>query len=285
MGANHVGEIAELCRIAEPTHGLITNIGRAHIGSFGGHENIVRGKTELYRFLEQADASSFVNGADRLLLTESNTTEKITYLSADSDYPVISKNTSPLVSCSWRDLDIQTQLTGEYNLSNIAVAIAVGDYFDVPAVNIKKGLEKYIPENNRSQIVQTDKKNTIIKDYYNANRSSMELALLNLANMNTEQEKIAILGDIGDLEDYSHDEHLAVINFALELDIQKIIVVGKEFSQVHVDSEKVTQYEHVDNALVDLQDMNIRNSIVLLKASRGPKPLPVFEVLFSDVDW
>lgn len=277
MGANHVGEIAGLCRIAHPTHGLITNIGRAHIGLFGGYENIIRAKTELYRYLEKSGGMSFVDGTDALLLRESNTESKITYGSAQSDYPVTSNNTMPLVSVNWNNHNIQTQLTGEYNISNIAAAIGVAGYFAVPDEYIVQAIEAYWPNNQRSEIVETKNGNTIIKDYYNANRSSMELALENLAAIQTDKPKIVILGDMFELGDYEMEDHIAVAELTTEFD--EVYLVGNAFSQVPLELDHVQTFETTNEVISALQKSPTEDSYILLKASQGMN----FEKLFNEV--
>lgn len=283
MGANHVGEIAHLCRIAEPTHGLITNIGRAHLGLFGGFDGVVRAKTELYRFLEQNHGTSFVNAQDQLLLSQSDTDEKITYLSHDSDYFVESLETSLFVSVVWKGNDIVTKLTGEYNLANIAAAISLAGYFHISDENIVLGLESYVPSNERSEVVEQGS-NTIIKDYYNANRSSMELALENFSNIKTEKEKIVVLGDMFELGEYSKEEHRAVIEKAMMSNYEKIILVGENFGLLEKEygsSEKtnILFFKTTDDAISEMKNMNFENTYILLKASQGMN----FKKLFTQI--
>ena len=282
MGANHLGEIAQLCEIAVPNYGLITNIGRAHLGFFGGFDGVIRAKTELYRFLEQHGGASFVNGADILLLEQSNTLEKVRYFSADSQYPVISHNTQPFVSLRWKNRDIKSHLVGEYNLMNIAAAIAVGDYFAISPEMIQKGIEDYIPQNSRSEMVHTEKENIIIKDYYNANRDSMERAIENIAYMKAEH-KLLILGDMFELGEYSEEEHRAVVDFIQELlPGADIVFVGNEFSKVvPKENGALRVFSSTEEAIFALQKSPPQNSLILLKASNGMN----FQKLFDGVDW
>lgn len=274
MGANHVGEIAALSSIAEPTHGIITNIGRAHLGLFGGFDGVVRTKTELYRFLENNKGASFVNGEDELLLEQSNTDEKITYLSTDSNYPLVSEKTSPFVSVKWKDHLIKTKLTGEYNVPNIAVAIAVADYFGVSEQKVIAGIKAYTPSNERSEIVEIGT-NTVIKDYYNANRSSMELALENFKNIKTTKGKIAVLGDMFELGEYSKEEHRAVLEKAIVGDCKELILVGEHFGVLENDyasfsgEPKIRFFKTTDGFISEFNDVNFENKYVLLKASQG----------------
>ena len=280
MGANHVGEIAFLCEIAKPTHGIITNIGRSHLGEFGGFDNVIRSKTELYRYLKNHQGTSFVNGLDEILLRASNTLEKITYLSKDSDYIISSKKTSPYVSLLWNNTLIKSHLSGEYNTMNIAAAIAIADYFGIDELNIKKGIESYLPKNNRSEIVETKNGNTIIKDYYNANRSSMELAIENIANIKTDKEKVLILGDMFELGEYEKEEHFAVVNKIAEYNcFDKVFLVGKAFSGLDISLQNFEQYKTTDEVIFALQKSPLQNSYILIKASNGMNFKSLFDIL------
>lgn len=285
MGANHIGEIAELCEIVNPNHGIITNVGRAHLGLFGGFDGVVRTKTELYRYIEKTDGTIFINGLDDILLNESNAEKKITYLSNNSDYPVMSKKTFPLFSLIWRGNTIKTNLTGEYNISNIAAAIAVGGYFKLKDKNIISGIKNYKPDNARSEIFISEKENIIIKDYYNANRNSMELSLENLSSIHPNKKKIAVLGDMGELGDFAIEEHLAVLNKAIDLDINDIILVGDIFSKLGVCNQNVSHYVNINDAILYLNKLDMNDSVILLKSSRGPNPTPAFEKIFKNVNW
>ncbi len=285
IGANHVGEIAELCKIVNPTHGVITNIGRAHLGLFGGFDGVIRAKTELYRYLEEVNGTIFVNGLDNLLLEEANTNEKITYLSKDSDYPVSSNKSFPLFSFTWKDFYVKTNLTGEYNIANIAVAIAIGSYFKLKDKNVLLGIKSYKPRNSRSEIIETNKGNIVIKDYYNANRSSMELALENLSDIQVEKTKIAILGEMKELGNFALDEHIAVVNKAIDVGIDKIILVGDIFSNLELKYDNILQYKNINDVIEYLEKLEINNSIILLKSSRGPNPIPAFQEIFDKIDW
>jgi UDP-N-acetylmuramoyl-tripeptide--D-alanyl-D-alanine ligase len=283
MGANHIGEIERLCKIAKPTHGIITNIGRAHLGLFGGYDGVIRAKSELYRFLENNGGTSFINGNDSLLLRLSNTDEKITYFSEDSDYPVYSKKTLPFVSLIWKRMNINSNLTGEYNTINISASIAVGSYFKISDENIKKGIENYIPKNSRSEIIKVKDENYVIKDFYNANGSSVELALKNLSEIETNKEKVAILGDMFELGEFAYDEHNKILETALSLGIDKIYLVGEIFYSLNYESKKTEKilkvFKNTDNIISSLQKEPIKNSFILLKASNGMNFKKLFKKL------
>ena len=281
MGANHVGEINYLCSLALPTHGIITNIGRAHIGLFGGYANIIKGKTELYDFLRSNNGEVFVNASDFLLREKSNGMRSIMYGPEFHADPVVSKKTNPYLSVSWAHKIIQTKLTGEYNLDNLAAAVSIGVYFEIKKNNIIKGIENYHPKNERSEITETNNGNTIIKDYYNANRSSIEKALDNLADIETKKTKIAILGDMFELGEFAQEDHYAVMQKAISVGVEKTILVGESFSKLVHEYNHVHQFSNTDEAIFALKKMNIKNSFVLLKASQGMK----FKKLFEEIDW
>ena len=283
MGANHVGEIKILCEIAAPNFGIITNIGRAHIGLFGGFENIIRGKTELYRYIEAHQGQLFVHSDNQILLNNKGNTQKRTYSTVDTEANtlVTIKKHSPFVSVGWKGVSVQSNLTGIYNIDNIAAAIAVGEYFMISDKNIKTAIESYIPTNERSEIVKTKKGNTIIKDYYNANTSSMLLALENLAEIETTQKKIAILGDMFEMGKYSQQDHTDVLEKALSCEFDDIYLAGKDFLEVSMGYISVTVFDSTDGLLSELKNRDFEDSLVLIKASQGMK----FKKIFEDVDW
>src|SRR5690606_34921787 len=207
MGANHVGEIALLCGIADPTYGLITNIGRAHIGLFGGIEQIAKAKGELYDHLAARNGVVFVNSRNELLMGMAKKFKSTVTYPADGDYykaRLIAAD--PYVRLiADNDQEVATQLIGAYNFENIAAALCIGKYFDVNPEEANAAVAAYRPENMRSQVVQKGS-NTIILDAYNANPSSMQAAIENLLAMPGDR-KILILGDMFELGDESEREH------------------------------------------------------------------------------
>ena len=212
MGANHIGEIARLSEIAQPTHGLITNIGKAHIEGFGGFEGVIRGKSELYHYLIQRGGEVFVNSQDEVLSNMAKRFDKPYFYPAPGDY----------LTCTLVDADpfvtyenesgtlVKTQLIGTYNFSNIAAAICLGKFFDIPEKEADAAIARYVPTNNRSQIIRKGT-NTIILDAYNANPDSMEAALENLKAMKAE-DKVVILGDMFELGEESEAEHRRIVS-------------------------------------------------------------------------
>jgi UDP-N-acetylmuramoyl-tripeptide--D-alanyl-D-alanine ligase len=181
MGANHQKEIEFLCKIAHPDYGLITNYGKAHLEGFGGVQGIIKGKSEMYDYLIANNKTAFVNAIDPIQLEKTTELNRITFGSSNQDVNIKFIDANPFVRLHYKGLEIQSQLIGDYNFTNIAIAIAIGNYYKVEDSNIKKAIESYIPSNNRSQIIQKGS-NKIILDAYNANPTSMQAALSNFEN-------------------------------------------------------------------------------------------------------
>jgi UDP-N-acetylmuramoyl-tripeptide--D-alanyl-D-alanine ligase len=283
MGANHIGEIAELCTIACPTHGLVTNIGRDHIGFFGSTDAILTANLELYNYLKKHQGFVFINKNDNNLSPHASNIHHLFYgLGLESENGMSSLETVPHISGKWKHYKITTHLTGEYNLENIIAAIAVAKYFAVQDKFIISGIENYIPSNNRSEILSTLKENIIIKDFYNANRTSMELAIDNLLHISLKYPdlgSIAILGDMLELGEYSSTEHQAVIDYAETRNFDEIILIGPLFSKTNF--KKATGYENVDAAIAKFSDQIFQKKVILLKASNGTN----LGKLFNRVNW
>lgn len=299
MGANHQKEIELLCSISRPSHGMITNIGKAHLEGFGGVEGIKKGKGELYQFLagksespevqkfgEQHEGIAFVNGDDPVLLKmqhDRGLQNVIYYGTANPDNTITGSLTenSPYLSIEWASKasgekhSVKTQLTGAYNLDNILAAICIGNYFKLTADEINQGVAGYQPQNNRSQIKQTES-NTLICDYYNANPSSMAVAIENI-NKLTADRKVLILGDMFELGDESAAEHKGIIKKALEADVAERIFVGKSFYDLSPEVRKsespevgtVSFYLTAEDAIEALKLHPVKNSTILIKGSRG----------------
>lgn len=213
MGASACGEIAALCRISEPNYGIITNIGRSHLEGFGGVDGIRRGKGELFDYLECNGGRAFVPQEDALLVEMAS--ER-----GDMAVEYYSRTVAD---------GIESRLSGEYNRANIAAATVVGRYFDIDDDRIREAIAGYEPDNNRSQSVTTDR-NRLIVDCYNANPSSMQAAIANLASQEGD-EKILILGDMLELGQWSAEEHRKVLETALKIDGSRLILVGCEFAK------------------------------------------------------
>ncbi len=285
MGANHPNEIALLCQIAQPTHGLITNVGKAHLEGFGSFEGVKKTKAELYTFLAENEGTLFLQGDNPILgeMTTGKTFKEIkTYgFTAINDISGNVLKTSPFLSLSWTEkgktVEVDTQLAGSYNAENVLAAVCVARHFDVDPLKINDGLAIYTPNNNRSQILKT-KNNTVICDYYNANASSMNAALNNLKEFSTNLPKVIILGDMFELGDDAFVEHQRVVREALSLHPDICIFVGEAFyEQKTVGNAHF--YRSTKDAIEALQLHPIKNALILLKASRGMTFEKILEVL------
>ncbi|MBA2611101.1 MAG: UDP-N-acetylmuramoyl-tripeptide--D-alanyl-D-alanine ligase [Bacteroidetes bacterium] len=285
MGANHQGEINELCHIAEPDLGLITNIGKAHMEGFGGIEGIKKGKSELYKYIKTKSGKVFVNGDDEVVFGLSFDNDKITY-GCKKIYDVIGKDctTSETVSLKYttrygeKDFNklplINTQIVGSYNFINCLTAACVGNYFKVEDDLIKEALEDFLPNMNRSQLVKT-LRNTILLDAYNANPNSMSAAIENFANYRSEK-KLLLLGDMFELGEYSHDEHQKIVNLLQEKKLNNVVLVGDEFFKLENQFKKFKTTQECLNYLKELQ---VSDNTILIKGSRGMKMEMLQDVL------
>lgn len=269
MGANHIGEIAQLCTIANPNFGYITNFGKAHLEGFGSEEGVVKGKSELYDYLKQKKGTIFLNADDKKQVKQVGAYQnRITFSERESsDFTIALLKESPFLSIEINKTLIYTQLLGRYNFTNTAAAIAVGLNFDVDLKSIKKGIESYAPKNNRSQIIKQNS-NTIILDAYNANPSSVEAALKNFKVMEGSQ-KIVILGDMFELGEQSYDEHQSVIDLAKSLDFSQLYLVGNHFFEHHQNYSNILFFKDFERLTIHLEDNPIKQSTVLVKGSRG----------------
>lgn len=270
MGANHVGEIASLCEIAQPDYGLITNIGKAHLEGFGSFENIIKAKTELYQYISrQPNGIVFINADNDLLIQElPSQIKKITYGKkiTDFQYQIIENNA--FACLEWEHKKIQSKLIGAYNVENIMAAICIGGYFNVDLNDIIAAIEEYKPINHRSQVLQTNH-NCIILDAYNANPSSMTEAISNFSRMNKEN-KVLILGDMFELGDYSQIEHQNIVELIMQHQFDEVILTGPEFGQTKTKSDFL-KFNHVEDVINHFSEHPIRQKNILVKGSRGMK--------------
>lgn len=269
MGANHVGEIELLCQIANPTHGLITNIGRAHIGTFGGYENIIRGKSELYQHLLKNDGVVFVNSSNPLLRELSaGFKDPIHYPASGDFYHCEFLGADPLVRIrAANGEEVQTRIIGGYNFENIACALCLGKYFGVEDRAANTAIADYVPENMRSQVLKT-KRNTVILDAYNANPSSMQAAIENMAGLNA-PEKALILGDMFELEAEAEKEHQAVGKLIGEKGFRKVYLCGNLFKAALREIPHAKYFTTKDELTEELKQYPLDGTTVLVKASRG----------------
>ncbi len=272
MGANHLKEIETLCAIAKPNYGYITNIGKAHLEGFGSEHNILIGKTELYKAIQQNRGTIFCNSEDQKLLPLALKMNHILFSKKNNNYLGISiLETSPFVKVKFDKKIISSNLIGAYNYTNIAASIAIGNYFKINTNQIKEAIENYIPINNRSELIQKDSIE-IILDAYNANPSSMSAALSNLINIETSKsQKTIILGDMFELGMYAKQEHQQIVNLITNSNINNIFLVGNHFSECHIDSEKIKVFTDTISLLLYFKNHVIKDSLILIKGSRGMK--------------
>ncbi|MDV7188571.1 UDP-N-acetylmuramoyl-tripeptide--D-alanyl-D-alanine ligase [Lutibacter sp. TH_r2] len=261
MGANHLKEIELLSSIAEPNFGYITNFGKAHLEGFGGVEGVIKGKSEMYNFLRKTNGKAFINSDDELQLKQSEGIESIKFNSEDIEFLEV----NPFVKIQYKNQTIQSQLIGSYNFNNIAAAITIGNYFNVSLEAIKKAIENYIPTNNRSQIIEKNS-NQILLDAYNANPSSMKVALENFNQLNS-GSKIVFLGDMFELGETSIHEHLKIAELASSFNFNKVYLIGKAFSTTNVKNAFI--YNSFESFKNSTDCKTISNSTILIKGSRG----------------
>ncbi|MDR0605532.1 MAG: UDP-N-acetylmuramoyl-tripeptide--D-alanyl-D-alanine ligase [Bacteroidales bacterium] len=268
MGANHVGEIKELCQIAEPNYGIITNIGKAHLEGFGSVDRIIETKSALYQSVKANHGTVFVNSGDKLLMEFSSDIKRITYGQLSGNCKGICQENNLLIKIILPDhsVEIQTQLAGDYNFYNIMGAITVGLYFSIPIDDIKFALEKYIP-NNRSQLIKKNNKFIII-DAYNANPSSMELAICNLAKIQTSPKSL-LLGDMFELGESSVKEHQRIVDLIRKYSFDTVYLLGEAFAKTNADTSWV--YTNAEQLSIALKKTLPENTTLLIKGSRAMK--------------
>ena len=273
MGANHSGEIKMLCEIAEPNYGLITNVGKAHLEGFGSFEGVKRTKKELYDYLFANDGEIFVNCENEHLLGMLNKQKKVFYGNSEEAFSKARfLQAEPKLIIELRSaigkLYIKTQLIGAYNFENVLAAVTLGRYFKIDEIDIKEALESYIPSNNRSQLMKTDK-NVLFLDAYNANPTSMIAAIENFASMKM-KNKFLILGDMLELGDESQKEHLDLLSLLNKKELSDTLLVGSIFSNL-TSTYKFKSFENVDDLLEYLEKLDLRDKYILIKGSRGIK--------------
>jgi UDP-N-acetylmuramoyl-tripeptide--D-alanyl-D-alanine ligase len=269
MGANHQKEIASYCHMVRPTHGLITNIGKAHLEGFGSLEGVARAKSELYRFVADTNGTIFLNTNSEHLVRMSRSIEnKITYPN-QGDYLSLQllEATPNVVFQSEDGQPVETHLMGAYNFDNIAAAACIGKYFEVPEREINAALADYVPANNRSQIVQKNT-NSILLDAYNANPSSMEAAIKNFGS-SAGTPKVLIAGDMFELGPESPEEHRKLGELIASQPIEKVLLCGKEMKTAAAVNSAFHYFETKAALENYLKQNPVTNSHLLIKGSRG----------------
>ncbi len=270
MGANHIGEIAALCEIAQPNSGIITNIGKAHLEGFGSFEGVVKAKSELFAFLRKANGKALVNADDELLMELSTGMKRFTYGRNAGEVHGRLMETHPFIKLQWhlenKNLLCDTKMYGSYNFNNLMAAVAVGLLFGISSKNIKQSITNYSPNNNRSQQLKTEK-NKIILDAYNANPVSLSEAIKSFVAFKPENPWL-ILGDMFELGNDSPAEHKRIIRQVEETSFGNVIFVGKDFYQQQ-ESDRFLFFESTEQTGEFLRKNPLENANVLLKGSRG----------------
>ncbi len=291
MGANHPGEIDFLCRIAEPTHGLITNVGKAHLEGFGSFDGVIQTKTELYRYLDDMGGTLFINSGQESLVRQAGKLKckKISYGQKDTDAcrsgniksdPMLSLQVLPALHTTQHErLSLHTQLVGNYNADNVLAAACIGWHFGIDSGQIRESIESYIPQNNRSQLRKT-RAHTLILDYYNANPTSMKAAIENFVQMEA-RSKILVLGDMFELGNYAEAEHRAIVELLLKLKLKPVFLIGPEFCKAAGSEPTFTCFEKTEDFTIYLMEHPVPPSTVLIKGSRGMKLEKVVDAFSS----
>lgn len=272
IGANHLKEIEFLCQIIEPDFGYITNFGKAHLEGFGGEEGVIQGKSELYDFLRKNEKQVFVNLDDPKQVSLTQDIRRISFGTAsEADYNFEYESHEPGLcpEIIYEGKRVQSKIIGDYNVSNVAAAIAIGLYFEVDMEEIKSAIEKFEPENNRSQLLKQGDY-TILLDAYNANPSSMELALTNFAKFNS--TKTVILGDMFELGETSVLEHENIVELAKKINFDHLYLIGENFYKVNLEeNDTVKKFKTREDAITYLSENPISDDFILIKGSRGMK--------------
>jgi UDP-N-acetylmuramoyl-tripeptide--D-alanyl-D-alanine ligase len=269
MGANRLGDIELLSSIALPTHGFITNIGKAHIGTFGGFENIIRGKSELYQHLISTKGTVFINSQNPILFNMSKRfVNPIFYPTLEDYYSCKLVDADPFVRMEAENGQvISSQLIGAYNFENMAVALCIGKFFGVSDEEANRAIAEYVPGNMRSQVMSKGT-NTIILDAYNANPSSMQAAIENLASMKA-NKKVAIVGDMFELEDEAETEHRNLGKLLKEKNFDRVYLCGKLSRFAKEEFPEALHFETKELLVEALRKNPIEQTTILVKASRG----------------
>ncbi|MCF8360075.1 MAG: UDP-N-acetylmuramoyl-tripeptide--D-alanyl-D-alanine ligase [Prolixibacteraceae bacterium] len=287
MGANHPGEISTLCKIAEPDYGLITNVGKAHIEGFGSFEGVKKTKAELYSYISEKGKSVFINtGNKHLLQMIPPKVEKISYGQGNENVQLKGEaaGSDPYLTCKilfprgW--LYIKTKLVGDYNLENVLAAARVGMHFNIDPLLIKKAIEGYRPSNNRSQLTKIGS-NKLFVDCYNANPTSMEMAIKNFVTARGEN-KILILGDMLELGAFSGGEHQKIIDLISGYRFDDVFLVGENFLKTN-SAKGVHKFNTVDELIAEVDFSRWNNKLVLVKGSRAIKLEKIIEAIKKPV--
>lgn len=277
MGANHQKEIASYCQYTLPTHGIITNCGKAHLEGFGGIEGVRKGKGELYDYLRENNGTVFLmRDYDYLVEMSKGIKDIKTYGTHDAEITGAAEDGSGFLHVRMQHgtsiNTINTNLVGEYNLPNVLVAVTVGKYFSVEEEKIKQALESYVPSNSRSQLIEKDG-NKIILDAYNANPTSMKAAIDNFAKMEGDQ-KILMLGGMMEMGEDSIAEHTSIVELIKHYNWKSVVLVGGDFNKV---DHPFINLNNSEEASAWLKQQHLQNAMLLIKGSRSMKMEKVLE--------
>jgi UDP-N-acetylmuramoyl-tripeptide--D-alanyl-D-alanine ligase len=269
MGANHQKEIEGYCKIVQPTHGIISNIGKAHLEGFGGIEGVKKGKGELFDFIRSHNGVAFAfDDYDYLHEMSNGIKETIWYGTQNGSVVGNTKTSEPfldvVINKGTSFNTIKTNLVGDYNLPNVLCAVTIGKYFDVPDEKIKSSIEHYTPSNSRSQLMEAGT-NKIILDAYNANPSSMKVAIENFANIHADN-KVLILGGMMELGESSINEHKKLLALIQQHNFNKVILVGGDFEKDH---ESYQYFKTSQDASEYIRKQNFQQACFLIKGSRS----------------
>ncbi|KFF15290.1 UDP-N-acetylmuramoyl-tripeptide--D-alanyl-D-alanine ligase [Flavobacterium hydatis] len=269
MGANHKKEIEFLCELAQPDFGYITNFGKAHLEGFGGISGVIEGKSELYAYLSAHEKMAFVNLDDSIQVEKTSAIKKFSfgYKNTNGDVVVSTITANPFVVLGFNDQTITSHLIGLYNANNISAALAIGKYFKIDDSAIKDALESYIPENNRSQLLVKGT-NEIILDAYNANPSSMAVAIENFIQLE-KQNKVMILGDMFELGSESDQEHKTIVTSLLGENKTNCYFIGPSFFKHKAGKENFHFFDSFDAFAAYLGNTTFNEQTMLIKGSRG----------------
>lgn len=269
MGANHKKEIEFLCEIAQPDYGYITNFGKAHLEGFGGVEGVIQGKSEMYQYLAKNHKTAFINLEDPIQIEKSKAIQSFTFgIKKDqADLKINSIEANPFVNIEYETFNVKSNLIGLYNANNINAAVAIGTYLKVDEKDIKAAIEAYVPDNNRSQLLKKGT-NQIILDAYNANPSSMAVAIANFVQLDN-SNKIMILGDMFELGDESQQEHKIIVDSVASQDKSVCYLIGKVFYENKISKENIHFFETFDAFAAHLKTVSFNDKTILIKGSRG----------------
>lgn len=269
MGANHHKEIEMLCNIALPDYGLITNFGKAHLEGFGSVEGVIQAKSELYDHLKKHQKTIFVNENDAIQLKQASAYDHLKFFGSKTSNGVHLEllTSQPYVSLKYDNTVINSHLAGDYNFNNIAIAIAIGNYFKISTTNIVSAIENYTPTNNRSQIIEQNG-NRILMDAYNANPTSMLAALENFKQLQ-HPNKVLFIGDMFELGANAEKEHQAIVDFLENNPFEMVYLIGENFFKTKTTKNYIQQFRFFEDLKSELSSTKFKDKFILIKGSRG----------------